>query len=76
MKSFPGKMIGGEAEEALVVAKAWKDKAPIQTDGSRLGDGRVGATVVWWEEPTPHPSRDRRVGAFRPPYHPRTQPAG
>ena len=76
MKSFPGKVIGGEAEEALAVAKAWKGGARIQADGSRLDDGRVGAAVVWREEHIPRPSEGQREGAFRPPYHPRAQPTG
>lgn len=51
MRSFPGKVIGGEEGKALTVAKAWKDKAQtVWTDGSRLDNGRSGAAVVWWEE--------------------------
>ena len=51
--------------EALRVAKNWRDKNTIWTDGSRLEDRRVGAAAVWWREeglepPWKGPSTGRR----------------
>lgn len=43
MRSCPGRVVGGKVEEALVIAKAWKDRArTVWTDGSRLDNEKWG----------------------------------
>lgn len=51
LRTFPGDLSTGDEDMALATAKVRKDKARTSwTDESRLGDGGVGAVVVWWEK--------------------------
>ena len=51
LRLFQGRVCVDRKEEALRTAKEWKDLSrTVWTGGSRLGSGRVGATVAWWSE--------------------------
>ena len=57
------------------MAKGWENRSNTAgTDGSRLGNGKMGVAVVWWEEahiPLPSVGVNREIS-----FHPVWIPAG
>ena len=51
LRVFRGGVCVDRKEETLEIAREWKDPSrTVWTDGSRLENGRVGATSAWWSE--------------------------
>ena len=46
-RTFPGRYLIGDEGVALKRARNWSAGGTIWTDGSRLGNGRVGAACAW-----------------------------
>ena len=57
VQDLSGRRVKVKGEEILRISKGWgKGANAAWTDRFRLGNGRVAATVVWWEEAnTPQP---------------------
>ena len=65
-RTFPGQVTIESRKGALNTAGGWSQRDTIWTDGTRLGDGRVGAACVWrkkdgWDGRYFHLGRNKEV---------------